>query len=169
MIPGVPGGFHRSALAAFAAQLMNHPRFANRRIVKTWTLWDGRSPVAPPAVAAMPAAQVRMISGPVVRLASARRPGGPMLSVSESRPTIIIDLFTAGTDQGDLSDVADLMIDALFPQDPAERSALDARFRVAGIRDYKLTREILPGSGESFDDAFVGGQGAVELTLQFNT
>jgi hypothetical protein len=164
-IPGVPRGVRRQVLDAVVNQLRTHPTLANRRAIKTWVIWNGKESIGTPAVDAMPAIQVRLLSGPVKRAAGSRLPGRAMTYINESNPIILIDLWTAGTDQGDLSDLADLVGQALNPADPGERAKTDDLFKQAGIKDCQLTREILPASAESFTLEYVSGQGTYELTV----
>ncbi len=164
-IKGVPLSLTHQVLDAFLGQLRNHPLLANGRAVKTWITWDGQGPINPPPESEMPACQVWLLGGPVRRLCSARAPGGPMMGISESKLQVVIDLYTPGTDQRDLADVAALIDRALAPRDHRERAALGDRFRRAGIKDWRKTREILPGSAESFAQLAIAGQGAYELTV----
>jgi hypothetical protein len=166
-IPGVPKGLRRQVLAGFVAALKTSPKLANKHAVKTWLLWDGSSPVAEPTVDMMPACRVRMLSGPIARKASTRLPGRPMTHVDVSSPMILIDLWTRGTDQGDLSDLADLIYQALAPADPLAYGELQDRMKAAGIADWQPTREIAPVSEESFGQQSVSGQGAYQLTVFF--
>jgi hypothetical protein len=164
-ISGIPPSVNRRVLEAVIAQLQGYPALANRRVVKTWLLWDGKADIAPPSEAALPASMIRLISGPTRRIAGARAPGQPMQNINESRPQIMVDLWTAGTDQGDLADVAGVIMTALAPQDAGERTSMNERFRRAGIKDIQLVREILPLSAESFDSAGIWGSGTYELTV----
>jgi hypothetical protein len=166
-IPGVPKGLRRQVLAAFINALRSDPKLANNRVIKTWMTWNGSDPIVDPSEAAMPGIQIRLLGGPVRRLTTTRAPRKPMSHGDESELTVLIDLWTAGTDQGDLSDLADLIYSALAPQDMDARAELAERFRVAGIKDWQLKREILPMSAESFGQIAVVGQGSYELTLQF--
>lgn len=168
-IPGVPSGLRRQILAAFINRLQTAPLLGNNRAVKTWLVWDGKTPVADPTTDAMPAVQVRLIGGPVKRLASTRVPGHPMTYANESHPSILIDAWVAGNDQGDLADLADLIYRSLAPQDDSERSLLERQFRDAGIKDWQLSREILPMSAEGFSLEQIMGSGSYELTLHFNS
>ncbi len=168
MIKGLKRGVHRQVLGAFLAQLQGHPYFANNRVVKTWITWDGKTPVAEPTTDMMPAVMLRMVGSPAKRLTSQRRPGGPMLYAIQTNPQVFLDCWTPGTDQSDLADLGDLIFDALFPQDPAERAALEKRFRLAGIHDWDPKRLILPLSAESFDLSFVAGSGSIELILHLS-
>jgi hypothetical protein len=165
-IPGIPKGLRRQVKECFVAALETNPLLANRRAVKTWLTWDGRDPVAEPTVDQLPACQVRLIGGTVERKATTRAPGTPMSYFNESRITVVIDLWTAGTDAGDLMDLGDLIVRALAPQDPDARTALNERFRINGIKDCQLIKELLPSSGESYTLASVSGQGAYVLTVQ---
>jgi hypothetical protein len=165
MIPGVPRGVRRQVLDAVVNQLRTHPTLANRRAIKTWALWNGKESIETPTVDAMPAIRVRLLSGPVRRLASTRLPGKPMTYANESHPVVLIDLWTAGTDQGDLADLADLVYQAMSPPDPGERAKMDDLFKQAGIKDCQLVREVLPASAESFTLDCVSGQGMYELTV----
>jgi hypothetical protein len=166
-IPGVPRGLRRQVRDAFVNALRSDPRLANNRVIKTWLLWDGQSPIADPTDAAMPGIQIRLLGGPVKRLASTRAPGAAMRHTDQSTLTILIDLWTAGTDQGDLSDLSDLIYSAIHPQDPGPRAELQEKFKQAGIKDWQLAREILPLSAEGFSQQAVMGQGSYNLTVQF--
>lgn len=166
-IPGVPKGLRRQVRDAFINALRVDPKLANNRVIRTWLLWDGSAPIAEPTEAQMPAVVVRMLGGPVRRLSTTRGPGKPMTHVDESTLTILIDLYTAGTDEGDLCDIADLIYSALSPQGAGPRAELVEKFREAGIKDYQLVREILPLSAEGFSQVAIWGQGSYQLTLQF--
>lgn len=166
-IKGVPKGLRRQVRDAFVRALEVDPTLANNRAIKTWLTWDGADTVSEPTVDQYPACQVRMLGGPVRRLASTRRPGAAMTHTDESRVSMLIDVWTAGTDEGDLMDIADLIYAALAPQDPGARAELNEQFRRAGIKDWQLAREILPGSAESFALEGIWGQGSYELTIQF--
>jgi hypothetical protein len=166
-IPGVPKGLRRQVRDAFVLALRIDPKLANSRVIKTWIIWDGSAPIADPTEAQMPAIVVRMLGGPVRRLSTKRGPGMPMSHIDESTLTMLIDLYTAGTDEGDLADVADLVYLALSPQADGPRAEIDEKFREAGIKDYQLMREILPMSAESFAQTAIWGQGSYDLKLQF--
>jgi hypothetical protein len=167
-IPGVSKGLRRQVLAAFVNALKTSPLLANKRAIKTWLVWDGVASISEPTVDMMPACQVRLFSGPIVRKASTRLPGRPMTHIDVSSPVILIDLWTKGTDQGDLADVADLVYQALSPSDPLAYGELAEEFKQAGIADWQPTREIAPISEESFGQGSVAGQGAYQLTVFFN-
>lgn len=167
MIPGVPKGLRRQVRDAFVLALQTDPKLANNRVIKTWLLWDGKSPLAEPTDDQLPAIQIRMLGGTVRRLATTRGPGKPMSHVDESTPTMLIDLWTKGTDEGDLADVAELVYAALNPQEDGPRAQIQEKFRQAGIKDWQLAREILPTSAESFSLAGISGQGSYTLTVQF--
>jgi hypothetical protein len=166
-IPGVPRGLLRQVRDAFLNALRSDPKLANKRVIKHWIAWDGATSVAEPTVDQMPAAEVMILSGPAGRLAGSRLPGRPMKHVDECRLTAIINLWTPGTDEGDLGDVADLIRAALAPQDDDARAELQERFRRAGIKDWQQTRPILPSSAEGFSLASIAGQGSYELTVQY--
>lgn len=169
-IPGVPKGIRRAVKDAFVAGLETSPLLANGRAVKTWITWDGADKVlGDPPVDAMPAVQIRMLGGPSERIASARAPGQPMKFASKSKISMIVDLWVRGNDAGDLADVADLIYQALAPRDDDARTALNTRFRQAGIKDIELTREILPASAESYSRESIWGQGTYDLTVFFNS
>lgn len=169
MIDGVPKGLDRQVMVAFVAALRTNPVLANNRVIKTWLLWDGKGPVAPPTIAQMPAIQIRMVSGSVKRLAGTRAPGKPMSHVDESHPSILIDLWTPGNDQFDIADLSRLIYAALAPQDLEPRAQLQDQFRKAGIRDWQLTRQILPTSQESFSQEAIAASGSYELTVIYNS
>jgi hypothetical protein len=164
-IPGVDPSVNRRVFEAIRQQLAGYPALANRRAVKEWLFYDGRPTVSPPADASLPACMVRLLGGPTRRICTARAPGGAMKGIDESRPTILIDLWTLGTSQDDLADVAGVVQAALSPQDPGLRASMNERFRRAGIKDIRRTRDILPASAESFDAEGIWGSGSYELTV----
>ena len=165
-ITGVPSGLRRQVKEAFVAALQTSPVLANKRAIKTWLVWDGKSPIADVTEDMCPACEVRMLGGSVGRKATARGPGQPMKWLNESKFTVLIDLHTKGTDAGDLCDLADLIYSALAPQDDDQRTNRNELFRRAGIKDCQLTREILPGSAESYTQDGISGQGSYTLTVQ---
>ena len=161
MIKGVPKGLRRKVKETFVAALMTSPGLANDRVFKKWITWDSeRRDVSPPTV--FPAIQVLMLGGPVERQASTRMPGQPMTYVNKSIFTVVIGIWAAGTDAGDVCDLADLVYAALDPRDPDARAALQARFKDAGIKDWQLSREILPASAEAFALESCLGTGAYQ-------
>jgi hypothetical protein len=167
-IPGIPAGTHRQVLQAFLRELQSSRAFGNGRGVKTWIVWNGRATVVPPSVDVMPACQLTLLSGPVRRLATGRRVGGPMLYTVVSEPTLQVDLWTRGTDQGDLADLADALTGALGPQAEADRTGLEVRLAAAGVRDWELVRDILPAddSPAFLSQEFTRGRGAYRLKIQ---
>ena len=169
MIPGVPIGPRKRAFLAFARELQGHPALANNRVIKTWRLADGRGSLAPPVADNMPVAQLRMMAGPVRRIASTRRVGGAATYAIQSEPTIGIELWTKGTDAGDAQDLGDLIHAVLAPQDDQDRKALQARLGAVGIRDWHLEREILPPGPEAFGESSVHAAGSYRLTLILNS
>lgn len=169
MIPGVRRGLFSTAYACAVAHLKTHPLLANKRVIKTWFAWDGVGCPAEPTAAQMPAAQVRLLGGPIDRISGARTSGGPGETISRATVALVVDLWIPGQDVGDLADVGELAYDALFPMDRAERSALEAKFSLAGIADHRMTRPILPLSAESYGAGWVAGQGMIELTLHIDS
>jgi hypothetical protein len=167
-IPGIPKGVRRGVLDAFVNALKTSPKLANKHSVKTWIVWDGSASISEPTVDMMPACQIRMLSGPIVRKASRRLPGAAMTHIDVSSPTILIDLWTKGTDQGDLADLAGAIYQALSPADSGAYGEVSEKFKQAGITDWQPTREIAPVSEESFSQESVSGQGAYQLTVFFN-
>lgn len=167
-IPGIPTGPHRQVLQAFLRELQTSRAFANGRGVKTWIAFNGKASVVPPSTDVMPACQLTLLSGPVHRLASNRRAGGSMLYTVVSEPVLQVDLWAPGTDQGDLSDLADALMGALSPQVEADRKALEVRLGAVGVRDWELTRSILPAdeSPAFLSEAFTRGRGSYKLKIQ---
>jgi hypothetical protein len=168
-IPGVPRGLRRQVRDAFVLALQIDPKLANNRVIKTWLTWNGTDTVSEITDDMLPACQIRMLGGEVRRVAQAAGPGHSRKHLDESTITMMIELYTAGTDAGDQADVADLIYAALAPQGDLPRAELAMKFNAAGIKRCQLTREILPASAESFSLAGVAGQGSYQLTVEFSS
>ena len=169
MIAGVPKGTFRTAFECLASHLYTHPFFANKRIIQAWLTWNAATAPAPPPTTQMPAVQLRLLGGEMGRMASTRPVSGASTSASKVRLSILIDLWVKGGDQGDVADLGERIFDALFPQDRATRLALEKKFAAAGIRDWQMTRPILPPSAECFGDVSILASGSLDLTIHINS
>lgn len=166
-IPGVPAGARRRAFEAFVRELTQAPTLANRRVVKTWRTWDGKSATAPPTADQMPCVDLRLMPGEIRRLCSTRQVGGAPTWIYQATPTVAVELWTVGNDQRDAMDLADLMTSAIFPQDQAVRKAIVGRLKAAGVQSYGIAGEIAPSSPADLETAFVRAAGAYRLVVNF--
>lgn len=169
MIKGVPCGVRKKVKDTFVSALETNLALANNRVIRTWITWDGDDKTVndPPPVDMMPAVQIRIVGGPSKRICSAAAPGQARKFVAASTLTAVIDLYTKGPDAGDSASIADLIVQALAPQEANPRTALNERFREAGIKRCVLVREIMPAAAESFSLESVHAQGAYDLIVQF--
>ena len=157
----LPSGVRKQAFQAFARIIMTDPVL--KREVKQWRVWDGSHGNEEPAVGELPCVQLRMTGGSIERLCSdGDLPNDVTLRTS---PSILIDIWVAGTDAGVLMDVYDTIDRALFPQDDAAMTALQGRLWEVGIMDVVPTQDVMPRGDADYTAQGVHGQGCYQLTL----
>jgi hypothetical protein len=166
MIRGVPSGLHRSIRDELVSILQGSKQFANSRIIKSWSCWNGKAgDASPPTTDQMPWCRLSLLTGPCERVA---RRGGSAANKSYLKETLSlqVELACAETDQGDVGDVWDQIHEVLFPEDEAARVLLDCRLRRFGVQDLDVKQPCLPGNPEQdFGPDAVFATGVIQLVV----
>lgn len=152
----VPRSDYTTAFRAFVGRVKSGTL---AHAVRTWREWDGRAPADDPVSAGQcPWVRLTPDGGAARRVADE----GDGTYFGEERLGILIETWVTGTNVDAAFDLWGVVKDAIFPQDAAARSALDAAWLEAGIADVTLDAPAVPNE---YRDGLIGATGRVTLLL----